>query len=553
MESIAPVDPRTANDALLELRTIKKAFFGVRVLNGVSLRVRRGTVLGLVGENGAGKSTLMNILGGNLQPDTGELLLDGTPYEPGNPTDAARAGIAFVHQELNLFPNLSIAENLFLTAFPRRGAFIARGALRRQTAALLGEVGLAVSPDTPVERLSAGERQLVEVARALALDRHDPSRDSRTPGLRLMILDEPTTSLSARETENLFALLSRLRQRGVAMIYISHILGDVLRLCDDIVVLRDGEVAGQGPRAEFTAGRMISLMVGRELTQLYPQRKRAASVEAETPPASARADDRATVTPPQTALLELRGVSQPHVVRDVSLTLHAGEVLGISGLMGAGRSELARIIFGLDRCSSGTISLNGQLLPRTGPRGRIRRSAAFVTEDRRLDGLCLDASIADNMALVGLRRHGRSPLRIIQKRHWREAIHSLRERVQLNHAARDEQPVRTLSGGNQQKVVLGKWLMAEPRVFILDEPTRGIDVGARFEVYQLIHQLAEQGAGVLVISSEMEELIGICDRILVMSQGEIRDELRAGEFDRERMLRSAMMEGERAAFTQAST
>jgi ribose transport system ATP-binding protein len=330
--------------------------------------------------------------------------------------------------------------------------------------------------------------------------------------------------------------MQRLRDRGVAMIYISHILGDVLRLCDDIVVLRDGEVAGAGPRTGFDANRMISLMVGRELNQLYPARVR------KTP------DD--ITGSEQVPLLELRGITQPHIVRDISFTLHKGEVLGLSGLMGAGRSELARIIFGIDPHAQGEILLNGESSPRGGPRERIRQGIAFVTEDRREEGLCMEASVANNMALVSLRRHARTPLKLLGNT-WRSTVHSMRDKVRLGGGARDEQPVKTLSGGNQQKVVLAKWLMAEPRLFILDEPTRGIDVGARFEIYQLIHQLADSGAGVLVISSEMEELIGICDRILVMSQGEIRDELRAGEFDRERMLRAALLEGPRTASSTA--
>jgi ribose transport system ATP-binding protein len=474
----------------------------------------------------------MNILGGNLLADAGEMLLDSAPYEPKHPTDAARHGIAFVHQELNLFPNLSIAENLFLTSFPRSlPPFIAQRKLREHTAGLLREVGLSLAPETLVERLSAGERQLVEIAKTLSL----------SP--RLIILDEPTTSLSAREMENLFELMRKLRERGVAMIYISHILGDVLRLCDDIVVLRDGDVVGSGPREEFTSERMISLMVGRELTQLYPKRAvESGSVTRSTD----ETRDALRITEPQSEpLLELRGVTQPHIVRDISFALHSGEVLGISGLMGAGRSELVRIIFGLNPYASGEILLNGQPLPRCGPRGRIQHGIAFLTEDRRHEGLCLEASIAENLALVNLRHHARTPLKFLNLNSWRSAVRTMRAAVKVSSNARDEQPVKTLSGGNQQKVVLGKWLMAEPRVFILDEPTRGIDVGAKFEIYQLIHQLADLGAGVLVISSEMEELIGICDRILVMNQGEIRDELRAGEFDRERMLRAALLEGVR--------
>jgi ribose transport system ATP-binding protein len=310
-----------------------------------------------------------------------------------------------------------------------------------------------------------------------------------------------------------------LRVRGLAMIYVSHVLGDVLRLCDDVVVLRDGEVVGSGPAGEFTADRMISLMVGRSLTQLYPTRRGRPSAQ----PA-----------------LEVKSVSQPYIVHNVDFTLHRGEVLGISGLMGAGRSELARILFGLDPHASGEIRLDGKPLGRTPPLDRIQRGLAFLTEDRRAEGLCLEASIADNIALVSLRQHASPPLRLLDASRWRESIRAMREAVRLTANARDTQPVKTLSGGNQQKVVLAKWLLARPGVLILDEPTRGIDVGAKFEVYQLIHELADRGAGVLVISSEIEELIGICDRILVMRQGEIPGEFQREEFDREKILAAAL-------------
>jgi ribose transport system ATP-binding protein len=501
---------------VFESAGIARSFSGVSVLRDVSFGLPAGHTLGLVGENGAGKSTLMNLLGGNLRPDAGQMMLGGRVHAPDSPAAAARAGVAFIHQELNLFPNLSIAENIFLTAFPRAAGspLIDRRALRKRTAGLLADVQLDLAPETPVERLSTGQCQLVEIAKALSQD------------ARLIILDEPTTSLSARETEVLFSLMARLRERKIAMIYISHVLGDVLRLCDDIVVLRDGAVVGQGRREEFTLARMISLMVGRSLNQLYPARQRA---------------------PTAVPVLEVRGVSEPHIVRDISFTLNRGEVLGVAGLMGAGRSELARILFGLDPLASGEIAVDGKRLERSGPPRMIRQGLAFLTEDRRAEGLCLDAAIADNIVLVTLRDYARTPLRLFDFACWREAVRTMRRAVRLTEKASDDQPVRTLSGGNQQKVVLAKWLLAKPRVLILDEPTRGVDVGAKFELYQLILELADSGAGILLISSEMEELMGLCDRIIVMSQGEIRDELPRADFDRERILQSALPpEGNRA-------
>ncbi len=553
-------EPRTTNhgQSVVSFDRIEKSFFGVKVLKRVSFEVAAGRIVGLVGENGAGKSTLMNLLGGNLQPEAGELRVNGRLYAPRNPNDARAAGIAFVHQELNLFPNLSIAENLHLAEFPcwsvrgswfvvrgsrepasgqprttnkeqrtpRRLPWINRRALHTRATELLRQVGLDHAPDTLVDCLPAGERQLVEIAKALGAD------------ARVIILDEPTTSLSARECERLFTLISQLRERGLAIIYISHALGDVLRLCDDLVVLRDGELLGRGPTKEFTHDRLVSLMVGRQLNQLYPTRVRS-SRRKEAHSSSLEVDQSLLTSAATSSVLEVRSLTQPGIVRNISFGLAVGEVLGISGLMGAGRSELARIIFGLDPHSTGEIRLHG--LPLNGtPRERIRRGLAFLTEDRRQEGLCMEATIADNIALATLAQHSRTPARWLDFTGIKSAVHRIREAVRLSPATRDTQPVRTLSGGNQQKVVLGKWLLAEPKVLLLDEPTRGIDVGAKFELYQLIHQLADRGAGVLVISSEIEELIGLCDRILVMRHGEITGEFQREEFDREKILAAAL-------------
>ncbi|MDB6039038.1 MAG: transporter [Verrucomicrobiales bacterium] len=494
---------------LVQFSGITKSYFGVEVLKNISFTLPAGSMTGLVGENGAGKSTLMNILGGNVAVDSGSILLNGKTFVPSTPQESAEHGIAFIHQELNLFPNLTIAENLFLTRFPRAtgSPFIDRQTIHRRTSELLAEIGLDVSPQRLVETLSAGERQLVEIAKALSMD------------ARLIIFDEPTTSLSIRETDRLFALISRLRERKLTMIYISHALTDVLRLCDRIVVLRDGEIAGSGRADEFTTERLVTLMVGRTMNQLFPTR---------------------SGKPTNQTLLEVSGLTQPDVLRNISFTLKRGEVLGLSGLMGAGRTELARILFGLDPCASGTVALEGKSLNRLSPRQLIQRGFAFLTENRRSEGLCMDASVADNLALTTLTEHGRTTVRWLSNESGRKAMQRIRGVVRLDPKASDNQAVRTLSGGNQQKVVLGKWLLIRPRVFILDEPTRGIDVGAKYEIYRLIYELADQGAGIFVISSEMEELMGLCDRILVMKAGELVDELPREEFDRERILRGAL-------------
>jgi ribose transport system ATP-binding protein len=495
------------NDSLLRMEEIGKSFFWVQVLKGVSFELTAGKTLGLVGENGAGKSTLMNIVGGNLQADSGSMTIDGKLYAPMSPRDAEGSGIAFIHQELNLFPNLSVSENLFLTRFPSRFGWIDQRVMIRRTAELLKQVGLNVSPKTRVSNLSAGERQLVEIAKAI-------SHDSR-----LIILDEPTTSLSSRESAKLFSLLATLKSQGIAMIYISHALGDVERLCDDVAVLRDGSLVGTGPIAEFGCARLVSMMVGREMEHPFPERARLMLNEKR---------------------LEARHISLPGIVHNISFELHAGEVLGVGGLMGSGRTELARILFGLDSAATGSLNLSGRNITRLTTRKRISLGMAMLTESRREDGLCMSATIDENISLVAGAKYASKRLGLLFEQELALAIRRIRDSVQLTPTASGRQSVQTLSGGNQQKVVLAKWLLNAPRVLILDEPTRGIDVGAKFEIYRLIVELAESGSAILVISSEIEELMGICDRILVMSEGEIKDELDHSEFDRERILRAAL-------------
>jgi ribose transport system ATP-binding protein len=495
--------------ALLDLNGVTKSFYGVNVLRSVDLQLHSGSVLGLVGENGAGKSTLMNIVGGNLRADSGQMQVAGQTYSPRTPRDAQAAGIAFIHQELNLFPNLSIAENVFLTCFPRSWlGTLDRRTMLRHTARLLEQVGLPLHPQQLVENLSAGERQLVEIAKALQLKP------------RLMILDEPTTSLTIRESERLFELLQTLRASGMGLLYISHALADIQRLCHDVVVLRDGAVVGAGPIADFNNRRLVSLMVGRESDNPFP-------------PRTSRPDH-------QQVQLDVCQVTQPGVVHEISFALHRGEVLGISGLMGSGRTELARMLFGIDSLKTGSITLCGESIEHLSTARRIQLGLAMLTESRREDGLCMPASIAENMTLVAEPGYAHNSLGILNKAALMADITALRGAVQLNPSVDLHKPVQTLSGGNQQKVALAKWLLNHPKVLILDEPTRGIDVGAKFEIYALIDRLAAEGLSILLISSEIEELLGLCDRILVMSQGEIRDELSRQEFDQNRIMHAAL-------------
>lgn len=483
-------------DLILECHDLYKSFAGVPVLRGVSLQVPAASIVGVVGENGAGKSTLMNLIGGVHTPDSGHMSIAGAPYQPRTPLDAQKHGIAFVHQELNLFPNLSIADNLFLSR-PRQSRLLGfpvldRAGMQAAASEVLQRIGLRHTPNTLVETLSPGDRQMIEIAKALQAQ------------ARLIILDEPTTSLTAPEVDRLFQLLRDLRQSGVSMLYISHALDHVLALCDHLVVLRDGQRITHGAARDFHEASLIQAMVGREVTQLFPPK-----------------DSRTTSGD---VLLQVENVSEPGVAESISFTLHAGEILGIAGLMGAGRSELARILFGLDPSRSGRIELAGTEIQALSTAERIRCGLALVTESRREDGLFLDASVAENIQIV----HGD-----------KAEVQSLIQRLRIVCAG-EQQPVSQLSGGNQQKAIIAKWLAVPPRVLILDEPTRGIDVGAKQEIYSLLAQLAAQGMGLLVISSEAEELLGLCDRILVMARGELRQQFQAAQATREDILRAAV-------------
>ncbi|MEN0000267.1 MAG: sugar ABC transporter ATP-binding protein, partial [Pseudomonadota bacterium] len=482
-----------AMTVLLSFDGLRKEYFGVPAVQDLTLDIQAGHVVGVIGENGAGKSTLMNMIGGVVQPTAGTMHWRGEPYAPRTPGDATKRGIAFIHQELNLFTNLSIAENIFVDGFPSRFGLVDRAAMRACTADLLQQLALEVSPDTDVDTLAPGERQLVEIAKALHRD------------AELIIFDEPTTSLTPRETARLFETIERLKADGKTILYISHILNDVKRLSDTVVVLRDGQLVGQGPAEDYHVPKMITAMIGRALGGLYPER---------------------TSKPGETELFTARGLTQPGILENVSFEIRTGEILGLFGLMGSGRSEMARIVFGLDPIENGTLMLNGQRLT-GGVRQRIASGVAFVTEDRRAEGLLMDAPIADNLSLVSIEEFGRTPVGLLNEPYLAQRTEQVRSDMFIKAGDITTQPARALSGGNQQKVVIGKWLMKHPALFILDEPTRGVDVGAKFEIYALADRLAAAGSGVLFISSELEELTGMCDRILVMNRGEVM-----GQFDR---------------------
>lgn len=484
----------------LRMRGIAKRFGATVALGGVDCDVNAGEVLALVGENGAGKSTLMKVLSGALTPDAGEMWLDGQPYRPNGPHAARLAGVAMIYQELSLAPHLTVTENIMLGMEPTCGGFIRAGEARRRTLDALAQIGRPdILPDTVVGSLSVAAQQLVEIGRAVAI------------GCRVLVLDEPTSSLSAADIRRLFTLVQRLKARGHAIVYISHFLEEVKEISDRFTVLRDGQSVGTGTTAATSVERMITLMVGREVTDLYPRSPRVAGE----------------------AVLEvadLAGVGNPV---SASLTLHRGEVLGIAGLVGAGRTELLRTLFGLNPVRRGEITLGVH----TGPASPARRWAqgmGMVSEDRKNEGLALALSIADNTTLSRLPRRAGWAL----PRRQREATQPWIEALKIKCTG-PNQPVGALSGGNQQKVALARLLHHDVDVLLLDEPTRGIDVGSKAEIYRLIDDLAGRGKAVLVVSSYLPELLGICDRVAVMCRGHLGPARPVGEIDERRVMAEA--------------
>jgi ribose transport system ATP-binding protein len=494
--------------AILEFKHLSKAWFGVPAVSDFTLSLEEASVVGLIGQNGAGKSTLMNMLGGVVAPTSGEMVWRGQSFAPLNPAEARKAGIGFIHQELNLFTNLSIAENLYIDAFPRKRGLIDWSGMNERTEALLKRLALDLDPSMQVGRLSPGERQLVEIAKAL---HHEAN---------LIIFDEPTTSLTPREVSRLFETIDSLRTGGTTIIYISHILSDVRKLSDHVAVMRDGRLVDSGKTTDFPIKRMIGSMIGRELSGMYPPR---------------------SMTPSTKPMLEIDNLSQPGVIESVSLRANSGEVVGLFGLLGAGRSELARIIFGIDPHSAGTIKLNRKIL-NGGPRERIAEGMAFVTENRREEGLMLDQTIQENLALASIEKFGAALTGMVDESRLSQRAQDLTHELQIKAGNIRLQSAKSLSGGNQQKVVIGKWKMNEPGFFILDEPTRGVDVGAKFEIYSLIDRMAASGGSVLLISSELEEVMGMADRIVVMNRGEVVGEVSRNDFDETKILAMAFRE-----------
>ncbi|MFJ6675010.1 sugar ABC transporter ATP-binding protein [Actinosynnema sp. NPDC091369] len=488
---------------LLELRDVAKSFQAVRALRGVSLSLHAGEVHALAGENGAGKSTVVRIIGGEHRPDAGEVLLDGEPVRFSSPRDARQRGVAVIHQEPVQFPDLSAAENVFMGRQPlRRGRRIDRRELRRRTAELFDRLGVPLDPDRPTRGLSIADQQIIEIAKALSAD------------ARVIVMDEPTAALSAVEAERLFRVARGLAERGAALLFISHRLEEMYRLCDRVTVLRDGAPVSTDPMAEVPRDALVRRMVGREVEQLFPER-------------------RTEIGEPR---LVVEGLTRTGVFHDVSFTVRRGEIVGLAGLIGSGRTEVARAVFGVDRPDAGTVSVDGVGLPAGDPRAAIDRGVALVPEDRREQGLVLELSIERNASLARLREV--SPGWITRRSRERALAARWARRLSVK-AARLADPAATLSGGNQQKVVLGKWLATEPSVLIVDEPTRGIDIGTKVEVHALLSDLAGQGLAVLLISSELPEVLGMADRVLVVHEGRITAELAGVDATEEAVMRAA--------------
>jgi ribose transport system ATP-binding protein len=489
--------------ALLQVRSISKRFPGVLALKDVSLTLAHGEVLAVVGENGAGKSTLMKILAGVQRPDCGEILLDGKPVDVHSVRDAQRLGIALIHQELNLADNLTVAANIFLGREPRAGWFIRRAETEKVSATALQQVGLDVSPRTLVSTLSIGRQQMVEIAKALSAN------------ARVLIMDEPTSSLSQHETDALFRVIRELRSRGVSIIYISHRLGEVKELADRVVVLRDGRNAGELSRDEVTHDGMVRLMVGRNFNELYHRQSHSAGQP----------------------MLEVRGLRTAANPRDaLNFAVCGGEVVGVAGLVGAGRTEMLQVLFGIEPALGGEILISGARQKIENPRDAISAGMALVPEDRKQQGVILEMAVRENLSLAALRRDARGGF----LHQGRECAIADEMVSKLNVRTPDQrQLVQYLSGGNQQKIVLGKWLALKPRVLLLDEPTRGIDVGAKQEIYMLIEQLAADGVAILFVSSEMEEILRMSDRALVMHQGRLTGELQREELSEEAVMQLA--------------
>ncbi|MEA4870909.1 MAG: sugar ABC transporter ATP-binding protein [Christensenella sp.] len=472
----------------LEVREISKAFPGVKALDRVSMSVEHGEVRALVGENGAGKSTLMKVLNGNYKPDCGSLFIDGCEVHITDPTRAAELGISIIFQELNLVNGLSIAENIFAGRLREKNHPIRWREIRKKAKEYLDRIGFDIDPKTEVGSLSVAGKQMVEIAKALSYN------------AQLILMDEPSASLTQNELEKLFAIIQDLKQKGIAVIYISHRLEEIFSICDSVTVMRDGQIIGTSPMKEITKDRLVEMMVGREISQTFPPREHHIAEE----------------------VLRVEDLMRKGGKAKISFNLHRGEVLGIAGLVGAGRTEAMRALYGVDYISGGSVYVNGKKLRASSPRAAKEAGIAFLTEDRKEEGLTIDFSVKSNIVMANLRKI--APRFFLKNGLENRIADQYIQAIKIKTPSR-AQKVLNLSGGNQQKVVIAKWFNTDSDIIIMDEPTRGIDVGAKYEIYEIINDLVSQGKAVIMISSELPEILGMSDRVLVMKNDAIVAEL----------------------------
>ena len=497
MENIAVKE----DTPLLEMRGITKDFPGVRALDHVHLTVRRGTVHALMGENGAGKSTLMKCLFGIYEKDAGDVLLEGRPVEFKSPRHALDQGVAMVHQELNQALSRSVMDNIWLGRYPARFGFVSQGEMYQKTEHVFKDLGLSIDPRRIMSTMSVAERQMAEIAKAVSYD------------AKIIVLDEPTSSLTEEEVGHLFRIIRMLRERGCGIIYISHKMEEILQISDDITVMRDGTHVATEPAAQMTMERIIHLMVGRELSNRFPPR----------------------ISKPGEVIFRTEGLTSRYAnVKNVSITLRQGEIVGLAGLAGAGRSELMENIFGISARECGKLYLGDREIRNRNPREAISNGFALLTEERRATGIFGILNITDNTTVTSLKNYRRLRF-LLSDRKRREDTDRMIRRLAVKTASRETQ-IRTLSGGNQQMVILARWLLTTPTILMLDEPTRGIDVGAKYEIYQLMEELAAAGKSILMASGELPELMGICHRIYVLSGGEITGEVDAATVTQEEIM-----------------
>jgi ribose transport system ATP-binding protein len=491
----------------LTMSHIHKSFSGVQVLKDVTLHLDAGRVLALLGENGAGKSTMIKILNGDYSKDAGDIFLDGAAVSIQSPSDASKLGIRVIYQELNYIPYTTVMENIFLGHLIRKNKwFVDWKRLRQETRLLLDMLGCRFSPDELVGNLSIADKQLVEIAKALSKD------------AKVLVMDEPTAALTAKEVDNLFRVIRELKSKGVSIIYISHHLDEVKEICDDLMVMRDGEKVGEGRVQDYTSEEIVSLMVGKTVKQEFIKHRLKDSE--------------------RTPVLEVRHLTQSGAFENVSFTSYKGEILGIYGLLGSGKEELGKALFGEHLIDSGEMKLNGKPLKLKSTVDAKRAKIAYVPPDRKVAGLVLDMSVKDNLTLARMNRVSRWGF--FRKEQEVNVVNQWVDRLKIKLSDGIDRPIRFLSGGNQQKVILSRWLMENMEVLILCDPTMGVDVGARADIYELLHKIRDEGLSVIVISSDLFELQTICDRVLLMKEGQLSHEFEHGRFTEETLLAAAM-------------